>query len=167
MAVLDHKWNIWPWDNDDLAPNNVKVSVNFSLDVDHGSGLGEVRHHPAGHGSCQEPLLQLSCRLPWMGGHVDIHSVTEHDSDFPFHISKSFWGRQMKRKHHASSWLTETGVALFFFKLTCLWKFEARGYRIFSHRKNLLLEWLPQTPKSPQMILHHPPAQRTFATSPH
>ena len=71
-----------------------------------------------------------------------------------------------------SDWQSESGLdsirnSCDVFKLTCLWKFEARGYRIFSYRKNLLLELLPQTPKSPQMILYHPPAQRTFATCPH
>ena len=44
--------------------------------------------------------------------------------------------------------------------LNWLWRFEARGYDsefteyfLYSQRKNLLLELLPQTPKSPQMIL--------------
>ena len=54
-------------------PNNVKVSIDFSLDVDHGSGLG---HHPAGPGSCQEPLLQLSCRHhEWEGMQIFIASL--------------------------------------------------------------------------------------------
>ena len=96
MAVLDQKWNIWPWDKNDLMPYNVKVSIGFSLDVDHGSGLGEVRHHPAGPGSCQEPLLQLSCRLPWMGGHVDLHSIAEHDSVYFFIYLTVFEGGKWK-----------------------------------------------------------------------